>query len=1112
LSDEEEYRKFSTLISNPNTIQGYEDVIVRIKNDLVLYNLKMHSNIISPQIINLIESYNVKIDNYYHNIDAYTIEIPLNSLEFVEKASILPEVIFIYPTIHYELTYIPNDPYWDLLYGMELINMPEVWDITFGGNVTVAILDTGLDRTHPDLLDRYVGGWNYIDNNDDPYDDHGHGTHVAGTIAAHIDNEIGVAGVGDFDLLVYKIFSSSGYAGDTAAADALMAGVDAGAKVLSNSWGGGPESALINAAIDYAVENNVLPVFAAGNNGMSSPFYPAAYPNAFAVGATDINDELAWFSNYGDWVDIVAPGVDIFSTLPGNSYEAWSGTSMATPHVAGVAAMLYSYYPDITVEQVKSILISSAVDLGEPGFDIYFANGRLDASTAIFGLPDYDLKVSLYASNSFLINADNYINASIQNIGALDINEADLFLYVDSINVNHITTPLKSGETVSISYLIHPTEPQSFNITVYAPPIDNETKVTNNIVTKLIDARNPLEIQIGDWHLFDWFQTGEFVYIEFIDQISPTELYAFIEFRDEFGNYYGDDYMIVDIVSGLITSGWFEGYYYIFQTYTDIDLGSQVPWYNQMAEIIDEIVFDFNSIPRDSWVGLLLSWQRDVIFDKETGLLLYYSEGNNLVLVDSSKIKLDHDLAVVLQTPQSVAFGSSFEVTFGVANKGLNDEHNITLSFYVDFELYSSFVIDYLATDNYYTETLWFNAESEGYITFEVFVDPVDGEEVVNNNYANKSVFVSDIKQYFELIVDYEWIDAQSLGIPLIIDCDDCYNVLDLPFNFQFYDEVFNQVYVSSNGLLSFLHPNTDTGGVYFPETDPYYWYLIAPYWDDLYIFNEAIVYSYITDEFVVIEYRDAYYFPGTDQAATFQVVLFADGRILFQYEYIHYHRWATVGLNYGPDPNYFNQNYDLYSGLYEYAILYTTDVDPFVDVNQYFNIIDSNFDNFYDTMALDLQIKYYTNSSELIETEVNFYFFNGLEYQLIETQYIIFYAEGSGSNFNYFEFYANESGEYKLEILVFREHELIVEDNYFHFLTEISETFFISIENYEIDRNANGIPDGIESEILINGFTENFVEIEIILSMWVWINDDWVFIDGMYFGHYAIYSFQIIE
>lgn len=312
----------------------------------------------------------------------------------------------------------PNDPHYSLQWGLKQaqdhdIDAPEAWDINTGSSdVIIAVLDTGVDLDHPDLQAKIVSGYDYVNDDTIPDDDHGHGTHVAGIAAAVSNNGVGIAGVSwGARIMPLKVLDAGGNGNIGDLEDAIYDAVDNGAKVINMSLGAQYSKwpctwPNIETAFNYAVNNDVLLAVAAGNDGQNGVNCPAAYDQAVAIGSTTSSDTRSWFSNYGPRLDIAAPGSSIYSTLPVSkgSYGYKDGTSMATPHVAGLAALIWSASPSLSEDQVRNIIQSTADDLGTAGWDQYFGHGRINAWQAL------DSLVSLQTSPGqmgFLIDDDS---------------------------------------------------------------------------------------------------------------------------------------------------------------------------------------------------------------------------------------------------------------------------------------------------------------------------------------------------------------------------------------------------------------------------------------------------------------------------------------------------------------------------------------------------------------------------------------------------------------------------------------------------------------------------------------------------------------------------------
>jgi thermitase len=296
-------------------------------------------------------------------------------LERAADAESIRELLLTLPGVRYVernyLVFACNDPMLSQQWGLTRIQASQAWAIAAPQRtVYIAIIDTGVDANHPDLSQRMrrnsngtVYGYNAQLNNANTNDFHGHGTHCAGIAAAHTGNGVGVAGVAGtapVQIMPVKVLNDQGFGTMSDVARGITWAADNGAHVLSLSLGGNAGTQQLADAVNYAWNRGCVVVAAAGNNGSNAPFYPAFYENALAVAASDPDDRLTNFSQYGAWVDIAAPGSNILSTLPSNAYEAWSGTSMACPHVAGAAALIWSCAPNLTNQQLRLALENNA--------------------------------------------------------------------------------------------------------------------------------------------------------------------------------------------------------------------------------------------------------------------------------------------------------------------------------------------------------------------------------------------------------------------------------------------------------------------------------------------------------------------------------------------------------------------------------------------------------------------------------------------------------------------------------------------------------------------------------------------------------------------------------
>jgi thermitase len=314
-----------------------------------------------------------------------------------------PNVLFAEPNGLYNAVGVPDDPQVDAQWQYNNtgqtsgtldadIDAFEAWNLTTGSpTVAIAVLDSGIDQSHEDLASKIVLNRNFTASRtvDDLY---GHGTHVAGSAAAATNNGLGVAGTCPNCVLYNgKVLDDSGGGKWSAIAKGIVWATDNGAKVINMSFGGSKGSRSVAAAVDYAWNKGVVVVAAAGNAGAEAPFYPAYYANAIAVAATDNRDAKASFSNYGSWVDVAAPGVAILSTAPDHSSTMWgggakygtaSGTSMATPHLAGIAGLVWSADLCGGDPRCVRVRIESTAD-AIAGTGALWSYGRINACRAV---------------------------------------------------------------------------------------------------------------------------------------------------------------------------------------------------------------------------------------------------------------------------------------------------------------------------------------------------------------------------------------------------------------------------------------------------------------------------------------------------------------------------------------------------------------------------------------------------------------------------------------------------------------------------------------------------------------------------------------------------------
>jgi len=486
-----------------------------------------------------------RMDRWRH----VTLPEAVDAKAMAERLQRNPSVELVEPNYIVSANVLPNDPDLSLLWGLNNIGQsggtadadidtPEAWDIETGATapVLVAVIDTGVDYNHDDLKDNMwinpgeiagnsiddddngyiddVYGYDFSNNDGDPYDDHSHGTHVAGTIAARGDNGLGITGVSwGAKIMAVKFLSGSGSGTTADAVDAVLYAAAMGARITNNSWGGGGYSQALEDAIRTAHEANSLFVAAAGNSNSNNdlyPHYPSSYdvPNVFAVAATDHNDQRASFSSYGaTTVDLGAPGDDIYSTTPGQSYGYKSGTSMATPHVTGAAAVVLAQNPDLTAEGVKALLMDTVDPLsGLAGLTV--TGGRLNLNNAL-RCESNTYVLSLLAPQpgfSVFPSAPVSVRASARSCGVavsgatitatFDNNDTPVTLHDDGAHGDGAANdgvyagqwlPYTIGPVVITVTSVHPSHPEQ-TVTVAGEIIDDANYAYQAVTFDWIDA------------------------------------------------------------------------------------------------------------------------------------------------------------------------------------------------------------------------------------------------------------------------------------------------------------------------------------------------------------------------------------------------------------------------------------------------------------------------------------------------------------------------------------------------------------------------------------------------------------------------------------------------
>jgi subtilisin family serine protease len=464
-----------------------------------------------------------RIDSQLTTDGWYSVSVPVGTsmqqaLAFWQSH---PNVAIVTPDFELTTQSIPNDPSFGSLWGLSNngsqggllnadINIEPAWALGTATSIVTAVIDTGVDYTHPDLASNIwtntdevagngidddgngfvddVRGWDFVNNDSDPMDDNGHGTHVAGTIGAVGNNGIGVTGVAwTASIMPLKFLDQSGSGSLSDAIKAIQYARVNGAKIINASWGGGGFSSALQSAITQFITSGGLFVAAAGNeatNNDVTPSYPANYQGVISVGASTRTDTRASFSNYGTSVDVFAPGQSILSTLPGNRYGSLSGTSMATPQVAGALALLWGQNPTLSANTISQALINSTDNVLRASNSTH---GRINVGAAATALrasnpttpptttpPTTPVSRSFGIQGNFAIADATAAGASVQRF-SINVNE--------NIRIQDLDVQLQIQHTYASDLVIRLIAPNGTTQTL----IQRRGGSTRNIQTTLSD-------------------------------------------------------------------------------------------------------------------------------------------------------------------------------------------------------------------------------------------------------------------------------------------------------------------------------------------------------------------------------------------------------------------------------------------------------------------------------------------------------------------------------------------------------------------------------------------------------------------------------------------------
>jgi thermitase len=369
--------------SSITTLHHSEGVQSHYIGNQVTVNFKGHLD--EEKIADINQVINGKLVRRLDSVYVFSSE-KLNAAELVQYFDDKKNVKYAEPNYIYLQNQQPNDRlYEEYQWNLPLIKTEAGWNISQGNqNIQTAVIDTGVDLDHPDLAGRLTEGYNVLADNNRPEDKNGHGTHVAGIIASKTNNREGIAGITWYSqIMPIKVMGAEGSGTAFDVAKGIRWATDHGADIINMSLGNYQSSKVLREAAKYAFENDVVLIAASGNENTDRRSYPAALPEVLSVAAVNQNAERASFSNFGNYIDVAAPGVQIASTYKNGKYAALSGTSMAAPHVSALAGLIRSLDPNLSNKEVTEMIKETSDDLGQSGIDPYYGTGLINIEKAL---------------------------------------------------------------------------------------------------------------------------------------------------------------------------------------------------------------------------------------------------------------------------------------------------------------------------------------------------------------------------------------------------------------------------------------------------------------------------------------------------------------------------------------------------------------------------------------------------------------------------------------------------------------------------------------------------------------------------------------------------------
>jgi len=845
-------------------------------------------------------------------------------------------VVYLEPNSYEKGSYIPNDNQYDQQWNIPSVQLDLAWNFTMGSHSTkIAIIDSGVNYNHEDLIGNYLNiGYDWVNNDPSPMDDHGHGTDVTGVISATINNLKGISGASNVAYFAEKVLDANNLGSISDVASGINHAILQGADILLLSWGTYTYSTFLFDSIQAAIDVGITVVSAIGNDGIETRMYPAAFEGVICVGGSTPSDQRASFSNYGEWLDVLAPAENILTTTKEGIYSYESGTSLAAPLVAGIISLLIDTKPTLSNTEILSIITSTCTDLGTIGFDKYHGYGKVNAYTAIRSIIGHNVGGVINLPSKIPNDVNSTIQAKIHNTGFFDEFSVKYYLYInDTLVINDRIVSLPVDANVQINHSFLPPQTGTYNITLQIYPVNNESVLADNTFTFYSSTiEKQLYVNIGDVITYNSSENSNFFSLKW----EITQILSPIEYCVTLSTYsisQNKEIILANYTMNSYTSS-FSGLWEIFPY-----------WKNQTSFTVSQTVDIYQN--GDSY-GLVVDTTNISYFGDQIEVYMvngkhsetFYYEMTTGILVrlnittipiislfmtnKLNSVYTQHNLNIYSNRPLAKYDQDNLLIVL-INNNGFYNETSYLTIYENNTELLNISIS--VNTGRFTTYQYIWRPLNIGITNLSLQIKFVNGETIFNDNIINFLINVTSLLNYNTYYYPFNWLNVKDLGSFYNFSTQNPteYIIHPLEFNFSYYGIPFEELYISRNGKIYMTEEGLQSSNVNnsFPNLKNKFEISVFP------VDTQSIFELYISNnsqEFVIIEFHNVREKDTNNPIGTYEVILCKNQTIIIQFLDTSNINLYPIGLNYGYNLSYytvFNNEYNLASN---YSIIFTYD------------------------------------------------------------------------------------------------------------------------------------------------------------------------------------------